>query len=70
MLETQDVSGLAEFCAAMHPARAAEFLEGLTAAETWSVLRATEPERPLAVVERQLVRNENRAYTSRTGCPT
>lgn len=51
MLQTDDVAGLEEFCAAMHPARAAEFMEGLTAAETWAVLRATDPERRTAIFQ-------------------
>ena len=51
MLQTDDVGGLEEFCAAMHPARAAEFMEGLDAPETWAVLRATDPERRAAIFE-------------------
>jgi magnesium transporter len=51
MLQTDDVAGLQEFCAAMHPARAAEFMEGLTAEETWAVLRATDPDRRAAIFE-------------------
>jgi magnesium transporter len=35
----------------MHPARAAEFMEGLTADETWAVLRATDAERRAAIFE-------------------
>jgi len=42
MLESNDVESLREFCTALHPARTAEFMEGLTAAETWSVLQAAE----------------------------
>ena len=34
---------LREFCTALHPARTAEFMEGLTADEAWSVLRHAEP---------------------------
>lgn len=33
---------LREFCEAMHPARTAEFMEGLTADEAWAVLQHTE----------------------------
>ncbi|HYO23589.1 MAG TPA: CBS domain-containing protein [Lacipirellulaceae bacterium] len=51
MLQAEDASGLQEFCAAMHPARAAEFMEGLTAEETWAVLRATDAERRAAIFE-------------------
>jgi magnesium transporter len=43
MLELNDVDGLREFCTALHPARTAEFMEGLTAAETWTVLQAADP---------------------------
>ena len=51
MLATNDVAGLEDFCAAMHPARAAEFMEGLTADETWAVLQTTEPERRAAIFD-------------------
>jgi magnesium transporter len=51
MLQTNDVAGLEDFCAAMHPARAAEFMEGLTADEAWTVLRATDAERRTAIFE-------------------
>jgi magnesium transporter len=51
MLQTNDVAGLEDFCAAMHPARAAEFMEGLTADESWAVLRATDPERRTAIFQ-------------------
>jgi magnesium transporter len=43
MLELSDVEGLHEFCVALHPARTAEFMEGLTAAEAWTVLQAADP---------------------------
>jgi magnesium transporter len=39
MLEMGDGDALHEFCTALHPARTAEFMEGLTAAETWAVLQ-------------------------------
>ncbi len=42
MLELSDVDGLREFCTALHPARTAEFMEGLTAAEAWTVLQAAD----------------------------
>lgn len=42
MLELSDVEGLHEFCIALHPARTAEFMEGLTASETWTVLQAAD----------------------------
>ncbi len=34
---------LREFCTALHPARTAEFMEGLTASEAWAVLKHAEP---------------------------
>ena len=43
MLELGDGDGLREFCIALHPARTAEFMEGLTAAESWTVLQAADP---------------------------
>lgn len=44
MLETNDESGLQEFCTALHPARTAEFMEGLDQIEAWRVLQyADEP---------------------------
>lgn len=43
MLELGDVEGLGEFCTALHPARVAEFMEGLTAAESWAVLKLADP---------------------------
>jgi magnesium transporter len=42
MLELSDVEGLHEFCIALHPARTAEFMEGLTASESWTVLQAAD----------------------------
>jgi len=44
MLTDGDANGLREFCTALHPARTAEFMEGLTAAETWQVLQYADPE--------------------------
>jgi magnesium transporter len=38
MLEQGDRDGLHEFCTALHPARTAEFMEGLSPAESWAVL--------------------------------
>jgi magnesium transporter len=43
MLELGDVEDLREFTTALHPARTAEFMEGLTAAESWAVLQAADP---------------------------
>lgn len=38
LLAEHNQTELAEFCTALHPARTAEFMEGLTADESWSVL--------------------------------
>ncbi|HZN32221.1 MAG TPA: magnesium transporter, partial [Pirellulaceae bacterium] len=42
MLAANNAFELKEFCTALHPARTAEFMEGLDAAETWRVLRHAE----------------------------
>ncbi len=42
MLQSNDLAGLKEFCTALHPARTAEFMEGLDAQESWAVLQATD----------------------------
>ncbi len=42
MLAEGDAAGLQEFCTALHPARTAEFMEGLTPSEQWAVLRFAE----------------------------
>jgi len=42
MLAENDTAALAEFCTALHPARTAEFMEGLTAKEVWAVLQHAE----------------------------
>lgn len=39
MLAANDVEELRDFCTAIHPARAAEFMEGLSSHEMWQVLR-------------------------------
>ena len=39
MLAEKDVEQMQEFCNSLHPARAAEFLEGLKAHEIWELLR-------------------------------
>ncbi|MCA9239404.1 MAG: magnesium transporter [Planctomycetales bacterium] len=49
MLSENDVTGLREFCDALHPARVAEFMEGLDATEMWQVLEATTPEARAAI---------------------
>ncbi|NLY02608.1 MAG: magnesium transporter [Rhodopirellula sp.] len=38
-LAEDDAAGLLEFCTALHPARTADFMEGLTAQEAWAVLQ-------------------------------
>ncbi|NLS93330.1 MAG: magnesium transporter [Planctomycetaceae bacterium] len=42
MLAENDVAGLREFCGALHPARTVEFMDGLTAEESWNVIRHAE----------------------------
>lgn len=42
MLAERNEAELREFCTALHPARTAEFMEGLDAAESWEVLRHTD----------------------------
>jgi magnesium transporter len=41
---------LEAFCSALHPARAAEFMEGLTDDEIWSVLKFAEPGRRVEIL--------------------
>lgn len=43
MLADHNAAELAEFCGALHPARTAEFMEGLNAQESWEVLRHADP---------------------------
>ncbi|MEX0867024.1 MAG: magnesium transporter [Pirellulales bacterium] len=43
MLAEDDHAQLSEFCSALHPARIAEFMEGLAADEIWRVLQHAEP---------------------------
>lgn len=45
MLADGDAAGLREFCEAIHPARAAEFIEGLSSEEAWQVLLETDQDR-------------------------
>jgi len=42
MLAENDAAALREFCTALHPARTAEFMEGLTGQEAWAVLQHAE----------------------------
>jgi magnesium transporter len=39
MLAEEDAAQLREFCTALHPARTAEFMEGLESSEAWKVLQ-------------------------------
>ncbi|MCA9270212.1 MAG: magnesium transporter, partial [Planctomycetales bacterium] len=39
MLADADAAALREFCVALHPARTAEFMEGLATDEAWQVLK-------------------------------
>ena len=43
MIAKNNVENLSEFCEALHPARTADFMEGLTADEAWFVLSHTDP---------------------------
>lgn len=43
MLEEKNAAQLHEFCTALHPARTAEFMEGLESSESWQVLQYAEP---------------------------
>ena len=42
MLAENNVQDLSDFCVALHPARTAEFMEGLTLDETWQVMSCAE----------------------------
>ena len=44
MLAEQNTAELREFCTALHPARTAEFMEGLSTSEAWQVLKHAAPE--------------------------
>lgn len=43
MLAEENTAELREFCTALHPARTAEFMEGLTDQEAWQVLQHADP---------------------------
>ncbi len=43
MLAENNVADMHEFSVALHPARTAEFMEGLTAAESWAILQHADP---------------------------
>jgi len=44
MLAENDSAGLRDFCEALNPVRAAEFMSGLDSAETWQVIQQTDLE--------------------------
>jgi magnesium transporter len=44
MLAENNKAELQEFCTALHPARTADFMDGLNAAEAWAVLQHTTPQ--------------------------
>ncbi len=43
MLQDRDELGLREFCTALHPARTADYMQGLEPEEAWRVLEYAEP---------------------------
>jgi magnesium transporter len=45
MLQEQNVTEMEEFCEALHPARTADFMQGLTASEAWQILSHTNLDR-------------------------
>ena len=49
MLTEGNASDLKEICAALHPARTADFMEGLTPEEAWRVLSNTDPATRVAI---------------------
>lgn len=72
MLAENNVLELQEFCEALHSARTAEFMEGLTSQETWQVLQHAEPFTRVEIfryleMEKQIaiISNEDRDEISR-----
>ena len=51
MLQTDDHAALAEFCETLHPATAAEFMEGLDVDQTWAVFTNTDLQRQAAIFQ-------------------
>ena len=49
MLASDDQTGLREFCEALHPARVAEFMEGLEPEEAWRVLEPSDHDHRVAI---------------------
>ncbi len=43
MLQDHDEAGLREFCTALHPARTADYMQGLEPEEAWQVLQYADP---------------------------
>lgn len=44
MLQENDAVGLREFCTALHPARTADYMQGLNPDEAWAVLQHADPQ--------------------------
>lgn len=44
MLAEDNAEELREFCTALHPARTAEFMEGLDASDIWRVMQYAQPD--------------------------
>ena len=51
MLAEDRTDELRDFCTALHPARTAEFMEGLDNEETWRVLQHAQPSRQSEVFQ-------------------
>jgi magnesium transporter len=49
MLAENNVAEMEEFCTALHPARTAEFMEGLDPQESWAILQHTDPHRRMEI---------------------
>jgi magnesium transporter len=49
MLAANDANEMREFCSALHPARTAEFMEGLDADESWRLLQHTDEASRVAI---------------------
>lgn len=49
MLNEQKVDDMRDFCDAMHPGVTAEFMEGLSADETWQIIQHAEPPLPAEI---------------------
>ncbi|MEZ6071688.1 MAG: magnesium transporter [Pirellulales bacterium] len=51
MLAEGDHQGLGEFCTALHPARTADYMEGLSAEESWQVLSHASPQERIEIFQ-------------------